>query len=79
MSGISYDATIDWIFDWCVWFLIEVAPHLGLTYEEINIYMFIIIQPSLILLFMILWWKERFMRTKHERSLRQFNTAVENH
>ena len=54
----TYEQVIDWIFDWCVWFLIEVAPHLGLTYEEINIYMFIIIQPGLILLFMGLWYNE---------------------
>jgi hypothetical protein len=47
------------IFDWCVEFLYWFAPKIGMTYVEINIWLFVIIQPALIVLFAILWWKER--------------------
>lgn len=41
-SGIYW---IDTIFDWCVRFLYIVADLLGITYEEINIWLFVIIGP----------------------------------
>ena len=41
-SGIYW---IDTTFDWCVRFLYKVANLLGITYEEINIWMFVIIGP----------------------------------
>lgn len=36
---------MDKTFDWCVWFLIELAKPLGMTYNEINIWIFVIIEP----------------------------------
>ena len=36
---------IDITFDWCVKFLYMVANLLGITYEEINIWLFLIIGP----------------------------------
>ena len=41
-SGIYW---IDTTFDWCVRFLYIVADLLGITYEEINIWLFVIIGP----------------------------------
>ena len=39
-SGINW---IDITFDWCVNFLNKVAGFLGISYEEINIWLFVII------------------------------------
>ena len=41
--------TIDFVFDQCVLFLIWSANLLGMTYEEINVYLFCIIWPILTL------------------------------
>ena len=45
-SGIGW---IDALFKLCVIFLVDLADLLGLTYEEINIYIFVIIWPCLTL------------------------------
>ena len=46
-SGIPW---IDLIFDWCVHFLYDVADLLGISYEEINVWLFVFILPiSLVL------------------------------
>ena len=37
------------VFDWCVGFLDWLAPLLGLSYEEINVWLFVIFLPGLIL------------------------------
>ena len=49
-SGIYW---IDVTFNWCVRLLYEVAGWLGITYEEINIWLFVILCPSLILVQLI--------------------------
>ena len=41
-SGIVW---IDIVFDWCVILLYNVAHYLGITYEEINVYLFVFILP----------------------------------
>jgi hypothetical protein len=41
-SGIAW---IDAWFDFCVILLVDVAKWLGITYEEINVYLFCIILP----------------------------------
>ena len=46
-SGINW---IDVIFDWCVNFLYQVAGLLGISYEEINIWLFVIIGPISLLI-----------------------------
>ncbi len=46
-SGINW---IDIIFDWCVNFLYQVAGLLGINYEEINIWLFVIIGPISLLI-----------------------------
>ena len=46
-SGIKW---IDVTFDWCIQLLLNVADYLGITYEEINIWLFIIILPLVLFL-----------------------------
>ena len=43
-SGIYW---IDIIFDWCVNFLYKISDMLDISYEEINIWLFVIIGPIL--------------------------------
>ena len=46
-SGIHW---VDVIFDWCAKFLYLVADFFGITYEEINIWLFVIIGPLFFLI-----------------------------
>ena len=43
-SGIYW---IDITFDWCVNLLNKIADILGISYEEINVWLFVIIGPTL--------------------------------
>ncbi|MBN86439.1 MAG: hypothetical protein CL885_02825 [Dehalococcoidia bacterium] len=51
-SGILW---IDWLFDLAVWSLYAVADILEVTYEEVNVWLFVILWPlQTILLFAII-------------------------
>ena len=60
-SGIGW---IDVLFKLCVILLVDLADLFGLTYEEINIYIFVIIWPFLTLYqtLRILWLKRKLRR-----------------
>jgi len=47
--GASGDATIDYIFMMCVALLTDLAKFLGISYEEVNIWIFVVIWPILTL------------------------------
>ncbi len=84
-SGIIW---IDTVFNWCVRLLYDVAAVMGITYEEINVYLFVIIGPLVllasILLNIYLLFRNRVrslpknpyfvpkLLQKHERSLGRF-------
>ena len=42
---MTYDTTIELIFDFCVQLLIDAGALFGMSYEEINILIFIILEP----------------------------------
>ena len=46
-------------FDWCVWVLVVIGNVTGMGYELANIVIFVVLQPALILLFFILWRREK--------------------
>ena len=46
-------------FQWCVWVLEVIGDVTGMGYELANIVIFVILQPALILLFFMLWRRER--------------------
>ena len=50
-SGIVW---IDIVFDWCVILLYNVAHAIGITYEEINVYLFVFIGPMLLIASLLL-------------------------
>jgi len=50
-SGVNW---IDAIFRYCVVLLVNVAKALGISYEALNIWVFIIIQP-MIIVFLLVW------------------------
>ena len=57
--GSSGFELIDFIFKMCVIILVDLSNFLGLSYEAVNIIIFIFLQPGLILLFFILWRREQ--------------------
>ena len=50
---------IDQFFLWCVWVLKVIGEVTGMGYELANIVIFVILQPGLIILFFILWRKQK--------------------
>ena len=57
--GNSGFELIDFVFKLCVIVLVDLANLIGISYEAINIIIFVFLQPALILLFFVLWRKER--------------------
>jgi len=54
---------MDQIFDWCVDVLVYWAGILGITYKEINVWVFVIIWPIVTLILMaIVFWQRRRIR-----------------
>jgi len=53
---------VNYIFIVCIDFLYWVEAQTGITYEWLNVVLFIFVQPALIMLFFILWLKARFVR-----------------
>ena len=56
-SGVNW---IDAIFRYCVVLLVNIAKVLGISYEALNIWVFIIIQPMIIVVLLI--WALRLQR-----------------
>ena len=52
---------MDQIFDWCVNVLVYWAGIFGITYKEINVWVFVIIWPilTLVLVAVIIWQQKR--------------------
>jgi len=63
-SGILW---VDNLFNSCVLFLVQIASLLGVTYEELNVYLLCIAWPiiTVYMMFRIVYlrWKIRWLRT----------------
>ena len=55
-SGVGW---VDAIFNICVYLLVDLSDFIGISYEAINIWIFVIIQPLFIIIFFVLWRKEK--------------------
>ena len=56
---------IDQFFLWCIWVLEIIGEVTGMGYELANIVIFVILQPGLILLFFILWRRQKKVNSKN--------------
>jgi hypothetical protein len=56
---IIHLSMINKFFNWCVLVLEIIGDLTGLGYEAANILIFVIIQPSLIIIFYLLWKYEK--------------------
>ena len=66
---------IEQFFLWCVGVLEVIGELTGMGYELANIVIFVILQPGLILLFFILWRKQKNINNKFKRiSLQNLDT-----
>jgi len=66
---------IEQFFLWCVGVLEVIGEVIGMGYELANIVIFVILQPGLILLFFILWRKQKNINNKFKRiSLQNLDT-----
>ena len=56
-----YDEVMNYVCNWCIRFLYKASDYLGMSYEEINVWLFIIIQPGLIIYFFYssIKWKKK--------------------
>jgi len=57
--GDSGVVIIDALFRLCVVVLVDVANLLGISYEALNIWLFVIIQPSIIIYLVWKLWKRK--------------------
>lgn len=58
---MTYDQLMNWLFYICVDILRWGAKHLGMTYEELNIWVFVVIHPALTLLLLgttVYYWRK---------------------
>jgi len=59
---------IEDFFNWCVQVLVVIGDVTGLGYQLANIVIFVILQPLLILIFFILWRRERCINTLQKKN-----------
>lgn len=53
---------IDYIFWTGVELLKLIASHTGTTYQEVNVWLFVVAHPLLTLAFLLLWLRAKFVR-----------------
>ena len=70
--GNSGNESIDTIFKLCVFILVDIADFFGISYEAVNIIIFIIIQPSLIIALFVLWQIEKNRNQKKNMTYKVF-------
>ena len=63
-----YDQIMIEVCNWCIRFLYKASDYLGMSYEEINVWLFIIIQPGLILFFYFRSrsWKKQYQQSSND-------------
>ena len=54
----------DHLFNWCCDCILFLARTAGMSYEEMNILLFVILQPTIILILVLLYLRERRLRRR---------------
>ena len=67
---MTYQEIINLIFDYCVDILITGARAIGMTYEEINVWFFIVFEPIVFVMVLLYAWylksQNRYLRKQLE-------------
>ena len=66
---MTYHQIIDDIFDYCVELLIIGARAIGMTYEEINVWFFIVFEPLVFVMVALYAWHLRTQNAKLRKQL----------
>ena len=66
---MTYHQIIDDIFDYCVELLIISARAIGMTYEEINVWFFIVFEPLVFALVALYAWHLRIQNAQLRKQL----------
>ena len=69
---MTYHQFMDWLFDWCVYVLEVSAQYVGMTYNEINIWVFVIIEPVV-----FVWMAYYILRLRHRLKTYQRDYPVQ--
>ena len=64
--GESGVVIIDAVFRLCVVILVDIANLLGISYEALNIVLFVIIQPTIILYLGWRLWKQNYVTSQKD-------------
>ena len=70
---MTYHQIIDDIFDYCVELLIIGARAIGMTYEEINVWFFIVFEPLVFALVALYAWHLRSQNAQLRKQLEPIN------
>jgi hypothetical protein len=65
---MTYDQMINDLFYLCIEILVVMGKELGMTYEEINIWFFVILHPLVTIGLLVMLWVQRSL---HYRTLRK--------
>ena len=55
-----YSAAINAYFSWCVQLLYDVSAGMGIAYEDLNLWVFVVIHPMITII--LAWWVFRLRR-----------------
>jgi len=76
---MTYHQIIDDIFDYCVELLIIGARAVGMTYEEINVWFFIVFEPLVFALVALYAWHLRSQNAQLRKQLEPISHSTHSH
>ena len=75
---MSYGTVMIEICNWCIKLLRDLSAYSGWSYEEINVWLFIIIEPTIIIVLALLLLKAHRFRKKFFAELKAEQQALNN-
>ena len=76
---MTYHQIIGDIFDYCVELLIMSAHAIGMTYEEINVWFFIVFEPLVFALVALYAWHLRSQNAQLRKQLEPISHSTHSH
>lgn len=75
---MSYENVMIDVCNWCIKLLRDLSAYSGLSYEEINVWLFIIIEPTIIIVLALLLLKGHRFKKKFFEELKAEQQALNN-